>query len=396
MELLFSKIVKLIERGYVKQFYTQLKENLEKIPKENEKKEISATIKGCEGELNGFGVKIENISKNEYTKFMPEEKDYMKNALYVGTISFGLKDESKSESLVAFFEKIKPMIGEFPFIKKHMKNKSVDYFIRVEGLKVYIDIVVNNERAIKRFQEIGVDFNDFQNFKLEFKTNVNCDGFFDMNFNQFLEKFFSFVLSIDLSATNAQYLAAALKATCKTILTAEEDDDENKKEKEEKKEEKEEDEDEEEEEKEDTSELSINDLVSRAYERKERKRERKENIRSLIKLMDTISFFIGANLTFQFDGKKFANKILDLDDSWKDIFRQGDDIFSEGKKTREKYGGKECKKDLDRYGAYEPAKSVDIDEVCFSVLSSNFKKGIALTVYLPQITKYINENYLKS
>ena len=91
MELLFSKIVKLIERGYVKQFYTQLKENLEKILKENEKKEISATIKGCDGETNGFGVKIENINKNEYTKFMPEEKEYMKNALYVGTISFGLK-----------------------------------------------------------------------------------------------------------------------------------------------------------------------------------------------------------------------------------------------------------------------------------------------------------------
>ena len=80
MEQVIGKIEKICGKENMETFYTKFKENLAAAQKEGEKKEIKFSIKGGEGEPAGIGLSIESISKDQYPKYIPEEKDYMNSS----------------------------------------------------------------------------------------------------------------------------------------------------------------------------------------------------------------------------------------------------------------------------------------------------------------------------
>ena len=137
----------------------------------------------------------------------------MKNSLSIITISFKLKDESQAKTIEPLFNFINPIINDIPFVKKYVETKEIDYFLYVEGVKISIDIVINNVKYLKKFQDTSIDFSEFQNFNIFLRSILTGDGFFDNDIDQFLEKSLSFDLNLETSIINAKYLIEALKIT---------------------------------------------------------------------------------------------------------------------------------------------------------------------------------------
>jgi ribosomal protein L19 len=375
MEYLFSQLEKkLLKKKNLTRFCGIFKESLATVTKENEKKELSLKIKGCQGDPTGFGIKVESINKNEYNKFIPQEKEYFKNSLSIGFISITVKNESQIAIIEKVFNQFKPIIDELPFLKPYIEKKAIEYFLRVEGLKVIIDVVIKEEINIKMHQEMEVDFGEFQNLKFLFRSSLNGEKFFDMDIEQFIEKFFSCSLCLEATTFNVKYLVEALKITLEKLFSQKEDDEED----EEKK-----------------KNLGMNDLISFVYCEKERKKEIKKKLDFVI---EVISFFIDANVTLNFNAKNFVNMILGKKDEEDDyeIREKGNDIFTSGRELIKEYGGENSKSLLESLGIYEAAKIFNIDEISASLISSKYKNGIHLDLYFPGLTKYLNDIFLSS
>ena len=290
----------------------------------------------------------------------------MKNSLSIITISFKLKDESQAKTIEPLFNKIKPIINDIPFIKKYIEKKEIDYFLYVEGVKISIDIVINNVKSHKKFQDMSIDFSEFQNFNIFLRSILTGDGFFDNDIDQFLEKSLSFDLNLEASIINAKYLIEALKITY-DIVSAENEEEEEEKD------------------------LDINDIISIEYHREQRVKRIKKNIKFI---MDVFSICIDTNLTFQFNPKHLSNFILDDEDNL--LRKQGNEIFTIGKQLIKEYGGETSKGVLEKFEVYETSKILDIDEISITLLSSKYKNGIYAVVYLPGVTKYIIDNFFSA
>ena len=175
MEQVLAKVEKIVGKESMEKFYATLKENLAAAKKENEKKNVSFSVKGGEGEPAGVGLSIQSVNKDVYSQYITEEKDYMKDALTVLTVQIGLKNAEAGAILQGLFDQFKPMIDEIEFIKPYIASKKLEYYLRLSGTKACIDVIFKDEVAFNKLKEMGVDFSEYQSFKLAFKTGIKCN-----------------------------------------------------------------------------------------------------------------------------------------------------------------------------------------------------------------------------
>ena len=345
MDHLFSKIEHICGKENVDKFYSTFKEKLSELTKENEKKEIKLKIEGGEVEAKGVGIKIESVDKETYGKFIKSDPSYAENALSLITLTIGIKEPSQAATLEQLLNQFKPMIDELPFVKPYLENKTIEYYLRPDGNKINLDCIFNNEETTKRLKEIGVDFAEYQNFKFLFRTDLSLDKVFDMTLEQIVEKLLAIDLCIEGSTMNAKYLIQALRSALDTVQLTEE--------------------------------------------------RPKKKLKKIKNYLNFIWAFISCNFNFKYNAKDLTETLFGLKtvEEAKDEINEG---FQQGKGMIEAFGGDNAKGLLEGFGLYEPAKTADIDEITISILSPQYKNGIAFSINLPGITKFLNEKFLSA
>lgn len=346
MEQILAKVEKICGKENMEAFYTKMKETLAATPKENEKKLISFQLKGCQEEPSGIGFSFESIDKTTYPKFVTEEKDYMKDSITVVTATIGLKDAGQAGAVEQLFNQFKPMIEEIPQIKPLVEAKKVDYHLRITGTKANLDVILKDEIAQKKLQEIGIDFSEFQNFKFLFKTGLKGNEIFDMTLEQLAEKALGLIVSLEASTTNAHFLIKALKQTLEGMNITEE--------------------------------------------------KQVKRLKKLKLVLGGVLSFVEAKAKFQFDAKNVVATAFDKSGKYAEKLQELGEGVESGKAMVAGFGGDTAKGMLEGFGVYEPAKAADIDEIVISVTSTQMKNGFAFTLNLPGVTEFVNSKFLSA
>ena len=141
-------IEKIVGKDNLEGFLKELKSALQTVEKQNEKSEVDISVKGGD-DLNGIAAETFTISKEKYSEYITEEKDYMKDAVSIMTVKINAKDASTLPTLQTLIEAQKGMIMELPFVKekgdKNIMKIAVTYengeifqhFGHTEQFKVY-------------------------------------------------------------------------------------------------------------------------------------------------------------------------------------------------------------------------------------------------------------------
>lgn len=348
MERVLAKVEKICGKENMEAFYTKLKENLASSTKENEKKNLSFQIKGGETTPAGIGIQISSVNKEGFATYIPEEKDYMKDAVSILTASISIKDASQAGVVEQLFNQFKPMIDEIEFIKPYLESKKVEYYLRIIGTKVCVDVVFKDEVAFKKLQEMGVDFSQYQCFKFLFKTNLKANEALNLTLKEIVEKVLSLVLSFDASSTNAKYLITALAKT-------------------------------------------LDSMEGVIKEEKQKKRLKKLQL-----FMSGILAFVNANLNVQFDPKALTETLLEKSPFLAGSVDEINEGIEGGKAMLDGFGGETAKGMLEGFGVYEQAKAALIDDISISILSNQYKNGFAFNINLPGVTQFVNEKFLSA
>ena len=207
---------KIIPKEEFPKFIERLKEALEKDDnKKGDKKTFEFEIRGTREELNGSALEIYSFDESKYEKFIDEDQDYIKNALYCISLNFIEKEESGIDVIKKFFDdSFKPMLEGIPSLKDKIK-----IFFRNEGKRVAFDIIVIEGKLIKALLDLGLDFTEYHKFNFEFSLGIKISELFneweDPALN--LIKMMSILFSIQSETENCRYLLIALSEALKDV-----------------------------------------------------------------------------------------------------------------------------------------------------------------------------------
>lgn len=338
MEGIIKKVKDYLKGEDFQKFLTKIKENFKTIPKENDEKKINLEVKGGNSQPNGIAFELYSIGADKYAELVPEEKDYMKEALTMFTIQLMAKDDASKELMKGAFETFKPMVLEMPFVADH-KDK-VDVILRENGLKMCIDVVSKDHTVSAFIKELGMKFSEFYDFHGSIKTDFAPKDFFDLTLPQIAEKACTLYLGLQGKGVNPKYLINSFLGAVEGLEPTEE--------------------------------------------------KHKKKLRRIIYWCKVFLSFIELNCVFQYCPKTLAENVV-MRQLEKHGFAQSIEEFKGMVQTM---GPAMVKPMIEGFGALEVAKAVNIDDIKIAVLSPFEKSGVVQSIQLPGITSIINEMIL--
>ena len=332
----------IIPRDSVGPFFDDIKKSLSELQKEGEVKEFNFNVRGTKDEPKGISSETFTIPKSDYDKYVDSSKDYMANALSVLTLNINANNEQSVKVLEALFNQFKPMIDEIPFVKK--RAGKVEYYLRIAGLKMFIDVVTTDGKFIKPFIDMNIDMNEFHEFKASFKTDFTPTDFFETTIDKLLEKVLSASVLLRGKTTNGKYIALSILKALKNVKLPEE-----------------------------------------KYQRK---------LEKAISFFNLIIAFVQAKFDFEYSPKEVCNG--PLENVIKDILNGQDpeEMLKGIKMMAEQLGSQMIKPTLESMGLLDSAKAANIDQFTISYVIPKYKSGIAHIVKVPGLTTLINEKFL--
>lgn len=343
MEQFVTKIESVIGEGKVKEFFTKLKEELAKIPKENEKKDLDITVKSHGDTPNQTGFEIFSIGSKDFDKYIKADDAAYKDAVSILSLSFGAKDEESAKKLEESFAGLKPMIEQIPYFQEYQKHGG-EIKIKVEGKKIILEAIGKNPDVLAKLKDINIDFSEYHEFKFELKSAFNFMDFWTKPVEEIAENSVKILLSLHGSTTNGKYLATALINAIQPI------------------------------------------------EIKDEKLNRKKK-RTLTFLKSVIAF-VNAKLNVEYNAKELSQILLPK--LLKAIGTEGDpqESFEGSKMMIKGSAGEMGKSTLEGMGQLETVKSLDIDSIEISLLTPEYKNGLSFVLKLPGVSESISKELL--
>lgn len=161
----------------------------------------------------GTVIKIFSISKANYNFFYDSTKDYMANALSIFTIRININNELLGNEFRCFFEKIQSLFN-YP-------SDQYEIYLRSDGDNLSLDFINLSGALLNQFLDLGIDFSEFSQFKLLFKSQFIISNFFSLSWDDFLFKILSSYLEIKATSTNIKYILISFIKTLEKVISLE-------------------------------------------------------------------------------------------------------------------------------------------------------------------------------
>ena len=335
-----AQIEKTIGKENIETFKTKFKETLAKEQKTNEVKSLDLELKTTTTEPTGLSLEFKTFTKDEYASQL-EEQDYMKDSLQVLSIGFKAKDEASCEIIKTVYDQMRPMIDDMPFLKE--KKDKISYQLRTKGVNVYIDVMLKHDEIEKTLTEFGIDLGEHHNFTFAFKSGFAPSDFFNLSFNQIVEKAVQVFLKIKGQAKSFEYFARAYEAGLKAIQTTD--------------------------------------------------AKVQKKIKRMLYIIGAIGAFVQGNLNLTFDS---AN-LLKLVQGYLATAGEGESpeqSFEGLKMMAVGMGGSMIKPTLEDLMLLDPVKALNIDDIKIVVANMKFKSGCTTTIKLPGLSQSFVDNFL--
>jgi hypothetical protein len=211
--LFFDKIFKGIKDRFP-EFLDDLSKNLDKTPKTNDIKSLDIEISSIKTEPKGFSIKFLSF-KPDFSK----EKVTFKDDEAILSFVIEGKNDSSHKVLIEFVSKIKELFNER---KKSNKNLSfIDISEKVESNTLYLDFIIkiSEVKWVKNFLKFNINFYEYEDVNLNFRSNLSFDGLLQKNIKDFFMELCSFIFTIKGEIKNSQYLLLSLLDTSDKYLS---------------------------------------------------------------------------------------------------------------------------------------------------------------------------------
>ena len=205
--LFFDKIFKAVKNNFP-EFLDDLSKKLDQTPKTNDIKSLDIEISSIKTEPKGFSIKFLSF-KPDFSK----EKATFKDDEAILSFVIEGKNDSSHKVLNEFVSKLKELFNE---IKKSNKNLSfIDISEKVESNTLYIDFIIkiSEVKWVKNFLKFNINFYEYEDVNLNFRSNFTFDGLLQKNMKDFFMELCSFIFTIKGEIKNSQYLLLSLLDT---------------------------------------------------------------------------------------------------------------------------------------------------------------------------------------
>ena len=202
--LFFNQIFKGVKERFP-EFLDDLTKKLDQTPKTNDIKSLDIEISNIKTEPKGFSIKFLSF-KPDFSK----EKVTFKDDEAVLSFVIEGKNDSSHKVLNEFVSKIKEI---FNVTKKSNKNLSfIDISEKVESNTLYIDFIIkiSEVKFVKNFLKFNMNFYEYEDVNLNFRSNFTFDGLLQKNMKDFFMELCSFIFTIKGEIKNSQYLLLSL------------------------------------------------------------------------------------------------------------------------------------------------------------------------------------------
>ena len=182
--------------------FDDLKKELVKGEKLDDNQSFDIRVFSTKEKLNGISLEIYKINELNYTElFHFSDKDYMQDSLEIISFIFEAKEERYINLIENNFQGIIPFLENIPFFKKN----ELKFQTRIDGKKISIDIINNNED----FYQLFCLYSDF-NFC--FETDMTVNEIFTSTIEELFAKVFKFKLySNGKTKKNNYFLSSLIK-----------------------------------------------------------------------------------------------------------------------------------------------------------------------------------------
>ena len=187
------------------EFLDDLSKKLDQTPKTNDIKSLDIEISSIKTEPKGSSIKFLSF-KPDFSK----EKVTFKDDEAVLSFVIEGKNDSSHKVLNEFVSKIKEI---FNVTKKSNKNLSfIDISEKVESNTLYIDFIIkiSEVKFVKNFLKFNMNFYEYEDVNLNFRSNFTFDGLLQKNMKDFFMELCSFIFTIKGEIKNSQYLLLSL------------------------------------------------------------------------------------------------------------------------------------------------------------------------------------------
>ena len=331
-----------LPKEQVLQFFDSFKKALAETPKSEEKKNLDFEIKGTNENLNGMSFETHNIQKDKFNEYFDDASDHLKNALFVFTVSFKVKEASNVQVVKDLFDKMKPFFGEIPFVKKHPENYALN--LRTKDTQIFIDFTSVKGEFIEKITELGLDVSEYHKFDSSLKSGFAPEDFFNLPAEELSLKVIQFALSVKSESTGIRKIITSAIQSLKGIK-----------------------------------------LTNAKFQKK---------LEEHIEKLNMLNAFVSLCFSFEFDAKELCGQGLAAASQ---TFLKGADLNKMLEAARQNFIGMAkigLIPFLEQHGLKDAIKVFDCDDICLALGWPKYKNGLYHTIHLPGFTKAFNEKVL--
>lgn len=324
-----------LQKEQIFAFFEAFKKALDEAPKTEEKKCVDLQIKGTNEELKGMCFETKRIEKSKFKEMFDNAQEHIQKALIVCSVTINAKDESGVKILQELFEKMKPLLQNIPFVKKHPEN--YEFHLRTDGTKVTLDFTSVKGEFLEPLIKLGIDPSDYHKIDYCLKFGFSPEDFFNLPIEEMTLKAVQFALSIKSESVGIRKLITACIQALKSITIT-------------------------------------NNLHQMVLEK-------------LIDRLNMINAFVSFAFNFEFDAKELHGQGLK---ATSETLLKGIDInqkLDEARKKVVEFGQGYIKPKLEELHLADAVKAVNLDDICISIGAPNYECGLIHTIHLPGFTQ---------
>ena len=326
---------KFLSKEQVFAFFDAFKKALEEAPKSEEKKCVDLQIKGTNEELKGMCFETHRIDKSKFKEMFDNAQEHIQKALIVCSVTINAKDETGVKTLQELFEKMKPMFGNIPFVKKHPEN--YEFHLRTNGTKVTLDFTSVKGEFLEPLINLGIDPSDYHKIDYCLKSGFSPEDFFNLPIEEMTLKAVQFAFSIKSESVGIRKLITACIQALKGIK-----------------------------------------LANAVHQKK---------LEEHIDRLNMINAFVSFAFNFEFDAKELHGQGLK---AASETLLKGIDINQKLEEARKKVlemGQNVLKPLFEKLEITDAVKAVNLDDICISVGAPKYECGLLHTIHLPGLTQ---------
>ena len=326
---------KFLPKEQVFAFFDAFKKALEEAPKSEEKKCVDLQIKGTNEELKGMCFETHRIDKSKFKEMFDNAQEHIQKALIVCSVTINAKDETGVKTLQELFEKMKPMFGNIPFVKKHPEN--YEFHLRTNGTKVTLDFTSVKGEFLEPLINLGIDPSDYHKIDYCLKSGFSPEDFFNLPIEEMTLKAVQFAFSIKSESVGIRKLITACIQALKGIK-----------------------------------------LANAVHQKK---------LEEHIDRLNMINAFVSFAFNFEFDAKELHGQGLK---AASETLLKGIDINQKLEEARKKVlemGQNVLKPLFEKLEITDAVKAVNLDDICISVGAPKYECGLLHTIHLPGLTQ---------